>query len=335
MAVGIKDVAKTAGVSPATVSRVLAGRTVDPAMQARVQAAVQSTGYRPNLAARRLRSQHSNAIGLIVADIRNPFFTEVARTIERIAAARGLRVIVCNTDEDPAKEAQYLELMQQERVTGIVLAPSRQRVEMAGSLSLDCPVVLIDRAMPAAQKDCVLLDNAAMAGLLVEHLHARGHRHLAGLFGAESSTGIERRAGFESAAQRLGMTTEAISVPHAPGEADRAVANLLQGATRPDALVASNGVMLLTILRALRSLDLSVPGDIALAGFDNNDWMEFVGEGLTVIEQPVEEIGRTAMTMLLDRFEFPDAAVRKVVLTGRLVARGSSAAARAVGSMDG
>jgi LacI family fructose operon transcriptional repressor len=82
--------------------------------------------------------------------------------------------------------------------------------------------------------------------------------------------------------------------------------------------------MLLTILRALRSLDLTVPGDIALAGFDNNDWMEFVGEGLTVIEQPVEEIGRTAMTMLLDRFEFPDAAVRKVVLTGRLVTRGSS-----------
>ncbi|PNB40247.1 LacI family transcriptional regulator, partial [Pseudomonas sp. FW305-130] len=86
-------------------------------------------------------------------------------------------------------------------VTGIVLAPSRQRVEMAGSLSLECPVVLIDRALPAAQKDCVLLDNEAMAGLLVEHLHAQGHRHLAGLFGAESSTGIERRAGFERAAQ--------------------------------------------------------------------------------------------------------------------------------------
>jgi LacI family fructose operon transcriptional repressor len=325
MAVGIKDVAKTAGVSPATVSRVLAGRPVDPAMQARVQAAVKSTGYRPNLAARRLRSQHSNTIGLIVADIRNPFFTEVSRTIERIAAARGLRVIVCNTDEDPAQEAQYLELMQQERVTGIVLAPSRQRVEMAGSLSLDCPVVLIDRALPAAQKDSVLLDNEAMAGLLVEHLHAQGHRHLAGLFGAESSTGIERRAGFERAAQRLGMTTEAIAVPHAPGEAEHAVANLLRGPTRPDALVASNGVMLLTILRALRSLDLTVPGDIALAGFDNNDWMEFVGDGLTVIEQPVEEIGRTAMTMLLDRFDYPDAAVRKVVLTGRLVTRGSSA----------
>ena len=224
MAVGIKDVARVADVSPATVSRVLAGRAVDPAMQARVQAAVKSTGYRPNLAARRLRSRDSNTIGLIVADIRNPFFTAVSRAIEGVAAARGMSVILSNTDEDPAKEAMYLDLMQQERVNGIILAPSRQRVEKAASLSLGCPVVLIDRVLPGAQQDCVLLDNDAMAGALVEHLHARGHAHVAGLFGAESSTGIERRAGFERAAARLGMVSETLAVPHAPGEAERAVA---------------------------------------------------------------------------------------------------------------
>jgi LacI family fructose operon transcriptional repressor len=222
----------------------------------------------------------------------------------------------------------YLDLMQQERVTGIVLAPCRQRVEKAAHLSLGCPVVLIDRVLPGAQH-CVLLDNEAMADLLVEHLHACGHRHIAGFFGAESSTGIERRAGFERGAARLDMSTEALAVPHVPGEAEHAVADLLLRPTRPDALVASNGVMLVTILRALRSLDLDVPGDIALAGFDNNDWMEFVGDGLTVIEQPVEEIGRTAITMLLDRLDHPDAAARKMVLTGRLIARGSSAGAHA------
>lgn len=335
MAVGIKDVARVANVSPATVSRVLAGRPVDPDMQARVQAAVQSTGYRPNLAARRLRSQHTNTIGLIMADIRNPFFTAVSRAIEAVAAAKGLRVILCNTDEDPAKEAMYLELMQQERVTGIILAPSRQRVARAGDLALDCPVVLIDRAIPGAREDCVLLDNEAMAGQLVEHLYAQGHRRITGLFGASSSTGIERRNGFEHAAQRLNMAVEALSIPHATGDAEKAVVDLLSCSDRPDALVASNGVMLISILRALRSLDLEVPRDIALAGFDNSEWMELIGDGLTVIEQPVDDIGRTAMAMLLDRLEHPDAPMRKTVLSGKLISRGSSVRTLSANSATG
>ena len=324
MAVGIKDVAKLAKVSPATVSRVLSGKTVDPAMQARVLAAVETSGYRPNLSARRLRSRHANTIGLIVADIRNPFFTAVSRTIESLAAARGLRVILCNTDEDPAKEAAYLELMQEERVTGVILAPTRQRIEKAARLDVNYPVVLIDRAIPEAAMDCVLLDNAMMAQVLVEHLAAQGHRRVTGLFGAASGTGAERAAGFTQAAARLGLEAHAISVPHGAGEAERAVAELMASQSRPDALVASNGVMLITVLRALRSLNMTVPGDIALAGFDNNDWMEFVGGGLTVIAQPVEEIGHTAMTMLTDRLDHPESAGRKVVLAGQLMVRGSS-----------
>jgi LacI family fructose operon transcriptional repressor len=151
---------------------------------------------------------------------------------------------------------------------------------------------------------------------------------VAGLFGAMSTTGLERRAGFERAAAALGLEAQAMAVPHSTGEAERALAGLLSGPGRPDALVASNGVMLLHILRALRAQGLSVPGDIALAGFDNNDWMDFVGQGtcgaggISVIEQPVEEIGRTATAMLLDRLDNPDAPTRKVVLAGKLVARG-------------
>lgn len=324
MAVGIKDVARVAGVSAATVSRVLAGKAVDAAMQQRVHDAVKVTGYRPNLAARRLRSQHSNVIGLIVADIRNPFFTAVSRSVETVAAARGMQVILCNTDEDPAKEAMYLDLMHQERAAGVILAPSRQRVARTDRPEGERPVVLIDRAIPGADLDCVLLDNERMAAVLVEHLHAQGHRRVAGLFGAMSMTGHERRAGFERAAVALGLEAQALAVPHNTGEAERALAALLSGPQRPDALVASNGVMLLHILRALRAQGLSVPADIALAGFDNNDWMDFVGNGggISVIEQPVEEIGRTATTMLLDRLDNPQAPTRKVVLAGKLVARG-------------
>jgi LacI family fructose operon transcriptional repressor len=326
MSVGIKDVARVANVSPATVSRVLAGRSVDAAMQERVHAAVKATGYRPNLAARRLRSQHSNTIGLIVADIRNPFFTAVSRTIEDLAYARGLRVILCNTDEDPAREAMYLQLMQEERVTGVILAPTRQGLAKVAKAKPDYPMILIDRTAPGITHDCVVLDNGAMAELLVEHLNDRGFRRIAGLFGASSSTGVERRAGFETASARLGLYADAVAVPHGEGEAARVVTDLLARSAPPQALVASNGVALMATLRTLHGLGLRVPQDIALAGFDNEGWMDLVGGGLSVIEQPVEEIGRTAMAMLADRLDHPDAAARKVVLAGRLVARGSSRA---------
>lgn len=325
MPVGIKDVARVAKVSAATVSRVLSGRAVDPAMQQRVLAAVAETGYRPNLAARRLRSRHSNTIGLVVADIRNPFFTAVSRSVEEIAYARGLRVILCNTDEDPAKEAMYLQLMQEERVTGVILAPTRSGVESAARQRFDFPVVLIDRTIPGAAQDSVVLDNEAMAALLVGQLHAAGHRRIAGFFGADSTTGAERRAGYAKAMTELGLTPEAIPVAHREGEAEGALSRLMAAPGHATALIASNGVMLTAMLRAVHALGLAVPRDVALAGFDNEPWMDLVGGGLTVIEQPVEEIGRTAMAMLSDRLDRPDGAPRKVVLGGRCIVRGSSA----------
>lgn len=322
MAIGIRDVAREADVSPATVSRVLAGKTVDRSMRERVLAAVKRTGYRPNLAARRLRSQRSETIGLIVADIRNPFFTAVSQTVEAIAAERGLRLILSNTDEDPAKEAAYLDLMAQEQVIGVILAPARSSVRPPEH---DFPMVLIDRTVPGNVLDCVTLDNEAMAASLVAHLAANGHRRIAGLFGADSDTGRARRIGFEHAGAQLGLATTGHAVPHSEREGAATLRALLEAKDRPDAIVASNGVMLLNALRALREFGLRVPDDVALAGFDNNDWMEFVGGGLTVVEQPVNEIGRTAMTMLLDRIANPDVPARKIVLQGRLIERDSSA----------
>ena len=127
--VGIKDVARAAGVSPATVSRALGHGPVSAEVRAKVAEAVRLSGYRPNLSARRLRSQDSQTIGLIVADISNPFFTAVARAVEDAAYQAGLRVILCNTDENPEKEAMYLNLMEEERVTGVIFAPTRVTVE--------------------------------------------------------------------------------------------------------------------------------------------------------------------------------------------------------------
>lgn len=328
MNVGIKDVAKAAGVSPATVSRVLGNGPVSEELRAQVEAAVRATGYRPNLAARRLRSQQSGTIGLIVADIRNPFFTAVSRAVEDSAYRAGMRVILCNTDEDPERENLYLQLMHEERVTGLIFAPTRSTLDQLPKRRLEFPVVLIDRASPAGLHDCVVLDNREAMGALVRHLIERGYRRIGGLFGNASVTGQERREGYASAMELAGFKPEfRLCAPTADAARDEVAAWLSQR-KRPEALVVSNSLFLIGAIKAVRAAGLAIPQDLALAGFDNESWTELVEPGLTVIEQPVEQIGRNAMALLFERLQTPSLPVRKLVLSGRCVERGSTAERR-------
>ena len=324
MTVGIRDVARAAGVSTATVSRALGSGPVSEALREQVEAAVRATGYRPNLSARRLRSQSARTIGLIVADIRNPFFTAVSRAVEDAAFAEGMRVILCNTDEDPAREAMYLRLMEEERVTGVILAPTRVTAERLATERPEVPVVLIDRAGPPGLFDSVLLDNHAASAMLVDHLVAQGYRRIAGLFGSTSSTARERRAGYEAAMVRHGLVPSVRTVAPNAAAAEAAAARWLAEADRPEALVLSNGLILMGAVRAARAAGLRVPDDLALAGFDNEPWTDLVEPGLTVVEQPVDDIGAQAMRLLFERIAQPDQPVRKVVLSGRTVLRGST-----------
>jgi LacI family fructose operon transcriptional repressor len=325
MTISIKDVARAAGVSPATVSRALGAGPISAELRAQVAIAVRETGYRPNLSARRLRSKHAYTIGLIVADISNPFFTAVARAVEDAAYQAGLRVILCNTDENPEKEALYLQLMEEERVTGVIFAPTRATADRLGVRKFPYPMVLIDRAAPAGGQDAVVLDNFAAGAMLVEHLHAQGYRRIAGLFGNASTTGIERHAGYAAAMTRLGLTPDQKFIAPSIAAAQAQIATWFATGAAPEAVIASNGLMLLGVVRALLEAGRTMPGDLAVAGFDNETWTELVGPGLTVIEQPVAEIGRAAMALLLERLDAPDAACRKIVLGGRCVVRGSTA----------
>ena len=326
MSTGIKDVARAAGVSPATVSRVFSNGPVSADLRKKVEAAVKATGYRPNLSARRLRSQHSSTIGLIVSDIRNPFFTALSRAVEDAAYRADMRVVLCNTDENPTREAMYLRLMQEERVTGVIYAPTRAMADKLGTMDLDFPVVLVDRAGPVGGHDAVGIDNVEAAAQLVDHLAAQGHRRIVGFFGNTSSTAAERHAGYETAMARHGLPTDACFLPPVAEAAETELMRRLSAGERPDAVMVSNGLMLLGLTRGVRRAGLETPRDIAIAGFDNETWTELVGPGLTVIEQPVADIGRAAMDLLFERRRTPDMATRKVVLGGRLVVRGSSAA---------
>ncbi len=322
--VGIKDVARAAGVSPATVSRAFGRGPISPELRNRVEAAARAIGYRPNLSARRLRSQDTRTIGLMVADIRNPFFTAVSRAVEDIAYAQGMRVILCNTDENPDREAFYMQAMQEERVTGLIFAPTRITLEaMEQGFALDLPTVLVDRASPRCGHDAVMIDNRQAAALLVDHLADQGFKRIAGLFGAASTTGVERQAGYAAALKARGLPHLSRLVSPSAAAAEAALPELWREA-RPDAVITSNSLLASGLLKAARAKGLRIPNDIALATFDDEPWTSLVDPGLTALAQPVDQIGQEAMRLLADRIRNPGAETRTVLLPARLVERGSS-----------
>jgi LacI family fructose operon transcriptional repressor len=322
----IKDVAKLAGVSVASVSRVLAGLpVVSEPTRKKVLAAVKELDYRPDLAARRLRSRRSDTIGLIVSDIRNPFFTEVSRAVEDIAYSHQMRVILCNTDEDPGKETSYLELMQDEKVSGVILSPSSRLLSRFSPADFGFPIVLVDRYERGIEADAVLLDNFDAAYRLTDHLVGRGHRRILFVYGAASATGRQRLDGHQAAMAQHQLPVQTKGVQPVVDEARNAMLALLRESAPPEAVLASSGLILLGLMEALRAVGLRVPQDVAVAGFDNMPWTGLVDPGLTVIAQPTYEIGREAIDLLFQRISNPASAMRQLVLRGELVERGSTA----------
>ena len=324
--VRILDVAKHAGLSVASVSRVLSGLPgVSEVTRRRVMASVEVLGYRPNLAARRLRSQRTDTLGLIVSDIRNPYFTEVSRAVEDVAYANGMRVMLCNADEDPEKENFYLEMMRDENVAGVILSPTLPRLAHYRQSDFSFPVVLVDRCESDTDADAVVLDNVDAAQRLVRHLVDGGHRHIVFFYGAASATGRQRLQGYQEALATAGLSPVASALKPTTDEAFAAMRHFLHGHRQlPDAIVASSGLILLGLVQALREADLRFPEDVALAGFDDMPWTRVVTPGITVMAQPTYDIGRSAIELLLARIAQPEQAVRRIVLRGELLVRGSS-----------
>ncbi len=330
--VSIKDVAEAAGVSTATVSRVLSnGLHVRPEVRERVMAAVERLGYRPNLVARSLRSQQSNTIGLIVSDIRNPFFTSISRAVEDVAYEQGFSVFLCNTDENPEKEAIYLNLQRDENVAGVIFSPTRQTLANFTAANLNFPLVVIDRSLPDGDVDVVQLDNVDAGYRLTTHLIENGYQRIAALCGEMSTTGIERRAGYEKALRAYGLAPPAEQVKYIQPKIEAGYAatlKLLASAEPPDALFTTNSLLGAGALQAIRERDLTIPDDIALVTFDETTWASLVQPPITLIAQPTYEIGKTATELLLQRVANPNRPTRQVILKGQLLVRGSSAPRR-------
>jgi LacI family transcriptional regulator len=326
----IRDVAREAGVSQATAARALAGYGyVSEATRLRVRDAATTIGYRPNAVARSLVSGATKTIGVVVGDIENPFFAGAARGIADVLERDGYTLLLANSDEDLARERRAVEALHARQVDGLAVVPSSgdDGAHLAAILREGRPVVLLDRPISGLAADAVLVDNREGAERAVGHLAALGHRRI-GLVGDAPgivSTG-ERIDGYRAALADVGAPALDALVSLGGSSIDeghRSALRLLGRRDRPSALFTVNNFMTAGALGAIRELGLRIPGDVALVGFDDLDWTTLVDPPISVIAQPVAELGRTVAERLLERLRGDSGPPRETRLTTRLVIRGS------------
>lgn len=332
-AIGIKDVAARAGVSVGTVSNVLNDPSrVAEATVARVRAAIDELGYVRNDAARQLRAGRSTSVGLVVLDVRNPFFTDVARGAEDEAARAGLSVILGNSDENADREAAYLHLFEEQRVHGILISPYGDIDDRLRALrERGVPVVLVDRDARDGAVSSVSVDDVAGGRLALDHLLALGRRRIAFVGGPiEIRQVADRLAGARSAvAATPDATLETIETTALTVLEGRRVGSEIlaraDGRARPDAIFAANDLVAVGLLQALvMSGAARVPDDIALVGVDDIDFAAAAVVPLSSIRQPRHEIGATALRILREEAADPELPPRRIVFQPELVIRDSS-----------
>ncbi len=337
--VTVRDVAIRAGVSTSTVSHVLnRTRFVSDELRERVLAAMRELDYEPNAAARMLTLKRSNTIGLIVSDIRNPFFASVARGVEDVAQEHGYTVVLCNSDEDVAKETICLKALKTGQVDGVLLASAGPaHPYLTRLIHASFPVVLVDRELPDLAVPAVLLDNEGAAYNAVRHLIARGHARIGMVGGRPSiSTTTERIDGYQRALREVGLEVDSrllISGESTSEGGARATNTLLDVEPPPTAIFSGNNLMSIGALQAIVSRGLSVPDDIALVGFDDFPfpWSDAFRPHLTTVAQPTYELGRRAAEILVQLLRGSSSEpAQRVVLDGKLVIRESSAALQRV-----
>ncbi|MDN3021032.1 LacI family DNA-binding transcriptional regulator [Streptomyces sp. S.PB5] len=325
------DVARSAGVSVATVSHVLNDtRPVLPHTRQAVLDAMDELGYTPNTLARSLVTSRTRSIGLAVSAISNPYFTEILQGVEAASLEHGYSLLIADPHDDPVHERKVVQLLHERRVDGMIVAPSATPGDLLAYLTRhEVPTVLLDRVVddPPPRFDQVCAENTAPTGELVTHLAGLGHRRIglvAGLPGL--STSSERIAGYRAGLTAAGLPYDEKLVVHgdsASAGAERATAALLCLDEPPTALVTANNAMTLGTLRALRDRGLAVPDDIALCCFDDFAWADLFSPRLTAIAQPSKEIGARAVAVLLERLAEPDRAARTVRLPCAFVHRTS------------
>jgi LacI family transcriptional regulator len=330
--VSIRDVALRAGVSVGTVSNVLnRPEIVAEQTVTRVHAAIDALGFIRNDAARQLRAGRSKTIGLVVLDVRNPFFTDIARGAEDQAAESGLTVLLGNSDESPMREATYLDLFDEQRVHGILISPYADITPRLIALrNRGIPAVLVDRSSGDESFSSVSVDDLEGGRMAVQHLIDIGRRRIAFIGGPMGIRQVTdrlegaRRAAAASDARLEVIEIEALSV--IAGRTAGASIVARAAADRPDAIFAANDLVAMGVLQALlmQGVEVKVPGEIALIGYDDIDFASAAVVPMSSIRQPSTLIGQTAVEILLEEAADPTVPSRQVVFQPELVVREST-----------
>lgn len=302
----VADVARRARASRATVSRVLNQYAhVRPALRARVQRAVQALGYCPDAVARSLARRETRTLGLVVADITNPFYAETARAVLETAKANGYHVILCNTDNQLRAQEEYVEVLRQRRVDGIIFGSVFLDDPVVEALvAADYPCLMYNRRLRRRRGNFIVLDNVRASRDVTRHLVALGHRRIAFLSGLPNiSTAAERLQGYREALRESGLAADPNLIrPGAfqAGTAEEAARDLLKRRRPPTAIVASNDLMALGVIQAAAELDVRIPHDLAVVGFDDIEIADHPRVQLTTMAQQKAEMGRLAVLGILE-----------------------------------
>jgi LacI family transcriptional regulator len=317
---------------------------VSTATRERVLAAIHQLGFVRNESARHLRAGRSRTIGLVVLDIANPFFTDVARGVEEVANAKGLAVILCNSDDRADKEAAHLDVLTEQRVQGVLITPKAEVTPAVDQLrSRGTPVVLLDRRASGPDQCAVAVDDVLGGRLAADHLLERGHRRIAFIGGSSGLPQVhERQEGVAAAVRQVCGSTDALTVfsprtltVDGGREAGARIVGM-PAARRPTAAVCANDLIALGLLQEMVRHGVRVPDDFAIVGYDDIDFAAAAAVPLTSVRKPRQELGRTAARLLLDEASAGEDHVhQQPVFEPTLVVRESSMVRRASETLSG
>jgi len=304
----LRDVARHAGVSIGSVSTVINNTApVSPALRAKVLLAIEELGYVPDAVARSLKMGRTRTIGLILPDITNPHFAAIASAIEIACDAAGYSLLLCNTMDNPTKELRDLRLMRTQRVDGVILVPGAGDADYVGELkrAVSVPVVLIDRTLPGFDFDAVVLDNRAASHGLVDYFVRSGHRRIGIVIGPPAiSIAEERLDGYLQGLADHGIDVEPAYIARGSFQPEpdyHATARLLALRQRPTAILSTSNHTTIGVMKALLDKGFRCPIDISVAGIDDFVWATAFSPKMTVMAQPIAEMGRLAAQRLFSR----------------------------------
>jgi LacI family transcriptional regulator len=326
------EVARAAGVSQSTVSHVInKTRRISPSTERSVRQAIESTGYTNDGVARSLRTGQTHMIGLAISAISNPYFGEVVRAMERESVQAGYALLLVDTHDDPEREREALSQLMVRRVDGVIVATaSSSATALRQLLRRGTPTLLFDRVPSDALSlgiDAIAVENLEAVAALVDHLAEHGHRRIGLIAGLASLTSTEERVqGYRLGLERNGLEDSPALVEYGDSDLERiasAVGALIDGPDPCTALITGNNVTTISTMAALAQRGMEVPDDVALAAFDDFAWAEYFHPRLTAVRQPLDQLGRRSIALLLDRMADPDRPPRDERLTPELVIRDS------------